>query len=99
MRPSLDHLVRVASGAQDADGAEGDNDHQTPTFPFDDDQRRLEPGKAEIGTRDGASVTIEATELSGVVFSWNEDPRRRPRTGHQPLRAGRPRRHRGPLRR
>ena len=26
-----------------------------PVFPFDDDERRLEPGRLEIGTRDGAT--------------------------------------------
>ncbi len=69
-RPSLDHLTRVASGAQDLEQGRSDSDHDPlPAFPFDDDQRRLEPGQVEIGTRDGAGVTIDVTELSGVALS------------------------------
>jgi DNA-binding SARP family transcriptional activator len=66
LRPSLDHLVRVAPVVHDSDGGGVD---QLPSFPFDDDQRRLDPGQVEMGIQDGASVTIEVTKLSGVALS------------------------------
>ena len=40
-----------------------------PVFPVDDDERRLDPGWLEIGTRDGAPVTVEVTDLSGVALT------------------------------
>ena len=38
-------------------------------FPFNDDERRLQPGRLEIGTRDGEPVTVEVTDLSGVALT------------------------------
>ena len=46
-----------------------DQRRQCPVFPVDDDERRLDPGWLEIGTRDGAAVTVEVTDLSGVAMS------------------------------
>ena len=40
-----------------------------PVFPFTDDERRLQPGQVQIGTRDGEAVTLEVTDLSGLALS------------------------------
>ena len=39
-----------------------------PIAPFDDTERRLDPGHLEVGTRDGATVTVETTDLSGIAL-------------------------------
>ena len=47
--PTLHHLAQTVQADDDADLAA---DHETvPVFPVDDDQRRLDPGWLEVGTR------------------------------------------------
>jgi len=66
-RPTLVHLSQ-ASRTDDV------NEPPTepgvaPVFPVDDNQRRLDPGWLEIGTRNGAAVTVEVTDLSGLALT------------------------------
>ena len=49
IRPTLHHLAQTVQ-ADDERGSRAD--HETvPMFPVDDDQRRLDPGWLEVGTR------------------------------------------------
>jgi DNA-binding SARP family transcriptional activator len=67
IRPTLHHLAQTVQADDEPDLAA---DHETvPVFPVDDDQRRLDPGWLEVGTRAGAPVTIEVTDLSGVAMT------------------------------
>jgi DNA-binding SARP family transcriptional activator len=67
IRPTLHHLAHTDRADDEADVAA---DHDTvPVFPVADDQRRLDPGWLEIGTRAGAPVTVEVTDLSGVAMT------------------------------
>jgi len=65
LRPTLCHLARVAGTAI---RAEVDDSGAAPTFPFDDTERRQEPGRLEVGARNGATVTVELTDLSGIAL-------------------------------
>jgi DNA-binding SARP family transcriptional activator len=65
-RPTLRHLVHPF-------GAEADHEDMSdprafPIAPFDDTERRLDPGHLEVGTRNGATVTVEITDLSGIAL-------------------------------
>ena len=62
-QPILRHLNEIAQPSDDMADSE---DVNLPVFPVDDDARRLDPGRLEIGTRDGSAVTMEVTDLSGV---------------------------------
>ena len=42
---------------------------EVPRFPVDDDERRLDPGWLEVGTRGGIAATVEVTDLSGVALT------------------------------
>lgn len=67
IRPTLHHLAQTVQADGEADLAA---DHETvPVFPVDDDQRRLDPGRIEVGRRAGAPVTVEVTDLSGVAMT------------------------------
>jgi DNA-binding SARP family transcriptional activator len=67
LRPTLHHLARAARPDDEDTTA---RDHETvPVFPVDVDERRLDPGRLEIGTRDGGAVTVEVTDLSGTALS------------------------------
>jgi DNA-binding SARP family transcriptional activator len=68
IRPTLRHLAHPSEA--DAEG-EGTPVHDAfPVGPFDDTERRQDPGRLEIGTRAGGeSVTVELTDLSGVALS------------------------------
>jgi DNA-binding SARP family transcriptional activator len=39
-----------------------------PVFSVDDNERRLDPGWLEIGTRNGVAVTVDVTDLSGLAL-------------------------------
>jgi DNA-binding SARP family transcriptional activator len=66
-RPTLRHLLDATAAHDDSTNpAEMDESDVLPTGPFDDTERRQHPGTLEIGTRDGAPVTVELTEVSGV---------------------------------
>ena len=67
LRPTLHHLARAAR-PDDEDTAAPDQE-TAPAFPVDDDERRLDPGRLEIGTRNGTAVTVEVTDLSGTALS------------------------------
>lgn len=66
LRPTLHHLARAAR--RDDEDAAAPDQETVPVFPVDDDERRLDPGRLEIGTRDGTAVTVEVTELSGTAL-------------------------------
>ncbi|HEY3943304.1 MAG TPA: LysM peptidoglycan-binding domain-containing protein, partial [Acidimicrobiales bacterium] len=66
-RPTLHHLLQTAP-EPDHDASIDTGAGAVLVFPIDDDQRRLDPSRLDIGTRDGATVTIELTELSGIAL-------------------------------
>ena len=67
IRPTVDRLAH----ADRASSVEHQPDHaeRPPTFPFTDDERRLQPGQVEIGTRDGQPFNLEVTDLSGLALT------------------------------
>ena len=65
-RPTLRHLARP--NPADADQAAVSDLDAIRAMPFDDDERRQDPGRIEIGTRDGQPVTVEITDLSGTAI-------------------------------
>ena len=65
-RPTLRHLAHPF-------GVEVDHEDTSDPgafriAPFDDTERRLDPGHLEVGTRNGATVTVEITDLSGIAL-------------------------------
>ncbi len=67
LRPTLHHLARAAR--PDDEDTTAPDQGTVPVFPVDDDERRLDPGWLEIGTREGAAITVEVTDLSGTALS------------------------------
>ena len=65
-RPTLRHLLDAATVQHDP--AETPEKELFPAGPFDDGERRHQPGTLEIGTRYGDPVTVEMTELSGLAI-------------------------------
>jgi DNA-binding SARP family transcriptional activator len=66
-RPTLRHLVRRS--APDDDNVDDPKEIALfPVAPFDDNERHQNPGRVDIGTLDGATVTIEVAVLSGMAF-------------------------------
>ena len=65
LRPTLRHLARVAGTPWER---EVDDPGATPAFPFDDTERRQEPGRLEVGARNGETITVELTDLSGIAL-------------------------------
>ena len=65
-RPTLRHLLDAATVQHDP--AETPEKELFPAGPFDDGERRHQPGTLEIGTRYGDPVTVEITELSGLAI-------------------------------
>jgi DNA-binding SARP family transcriptional activator/LysM repeat protein len=66
LRPTLRHLAHPT---------DSESDHEVepdpgalPIVPFDEDERRQDPGRLEIGTRGGAPVVVEMTDLSGIAL-------------------------------
>src|SRR6185437_12315627 len=64
--PTLRHLAHP-SGAE-ADQEATSDPETVPVAPFDDDERHQDPGRLEIGARDGRPVVVEMTELSGIAL-------------------------------
>ena len=67
IRPTLDRLTHASQNGTVEPGVTSADD--APVLPFNDDERRLQPGRLEIGTRDGQPVTVELTDLSGTALS------------------------------
>jgi DNA-binding SARP family transcriptional activator/nucleoid-associated protein YgaU len=65
-RPTLIHLTQATRPADDSETPLAPD--VAPVFPVDDDQRRLDPGWLEIGSRNGTAVTVEVTGLSGLAL-------------------------------
>jgi DNA-binding SARP family transcriptional activator len=66
LRPTLRHLAHPFGA--DADREDTSEPRAFPIAPFDDAECRLDPGQLEVGTRDGATVTVETTDLSGIAL-------------------------------
>ncbi|MDA8282106.1 MAG: BTAD domain-containing putative transcriptional regulator [Actinomycetota bacterium] len=66
-RPTLHHLARAAR--PDDEDTTAPEQETVPVFPVDDDKRRLDPGRLEVGARDGTAITVEVTDLSGTALS------------------------------
>jgi DNA-binding SARP family transcriptional activator len=66
LRPTLRHLTQPAGPDQDPDASPASEDLPAP--PFDDDERRLDPGRLEIATRDNENITVEINDLSGIAL-------------------------------
>jgi DNA-binding SARP family transcriptional activator len=65
LRPTLCHLAHPFG--VDVDHEATSDPGAFRIAPFDDTERRLDPGHLEVGTRNGATVTVETTDLSGVA--------------------------------
>jgi DNA-binding SARP family transcriptional activator len=65
--PALQHLFQAAADHRDDD--ELNEMAPLPILPFDDAERRQHPGRIDIGTRHGETVTIEITDLSGMAIT------------------------------
>ena len=64
LRPTVAHLRRAAAGDEPVPTMGG----PFPPMPVDDDQRRQDPGRLDVGTRDGEILTVELGDLSGVAL-------------------------------
>ncbi|MGH2466120.1 MAG: LysM peptidoglycan-binding domain-containing protein, partial [Candidatus Limnocylindrales bacterium] len=67
IRPTLDRLVHI--NPSDTVKPQTEPAEHAPSFPISDDERRLQPGHIEIGTRNGAPLTVEVTDLSGLALT------------------------------
>ena len=65
IRPTLVHLSQASRRDEESDTPTAPG--VAPVFPVVDEERRLDPGWLEIGTRNGAAVTVEVTDLSGLA--------------------------------
>lgn len=65
--PALRHLAQAAADHRDDD--EANETAPLPILPYDDPERRQYPGRIDIGTRNGETVTIEVTDLSGIAIT------------------------------
>jgi DNA-binding SARP family transcriptional activator len=65
--PALRHLAQAVADHRGDD--EADETAALPILPFDDAERRQHPGRIDIGTRNGETVTIEMTDLSGMAIT------------------------------
>lgn len=65
-RPTLRHLLLATL---DRDSEEPSGDEPPPVPPVDDSERRQHPGRLDLGTRDGQTITIDVTDLSGTAIS------------------------------
>jgi DNA-binding SARP family transcriptional activator len=65
-RPTLVHLTQAARPDETRETSAAPE--VVPVFPVEDDERRLDPGWLEIGTRCGAAVTVEVADLSGLAL-------------------------------
>jgi DNA-binding SARP family transcriptional activator len=73
LRPTLRHLAHPSEADSDHQYKPGHQDttvhDAVPVGPFDDTERRQDPGRLEVGTRAGESVTVELTDVSGIALS------------------------------
>jgi len=65
--PALRHLAQAAADHRDDDDA--NETTALPVLPFDDAERRQHPGRIDVGTRKGETVTVEITDLSGMAIT------------------------------
>jgi len=65
--PALRHLAQAVADHRDDD--EEDETAALPVLPFDDAERRQHPGRIDVGTRNGETVTVEITDLSGMAIT------------------------------
>ena len=65
LSPTLRHLAHPFGA--DADHEDTSDSRAFRIAPFDDTERRQDPGHLEVGTRNGATVTVETTDLSGIA--------------------------------
>ena len=72
LRPTLTHLAEATKPGGEDDAVT--TEEEAPVFPVDDDDRRLEPGWLEVGTRGGDPVAVEVAELSGTAFTGQTAP-------------------------
>ena len=66
LRPTLRHLAHPFGAEVDHEATSDPGAFRIA--PFDDTERRLDPGHLEVGTRNGATVTVEITDLSGIAL-------------------------------
>jgi DNA-binding SARP family transcriptional activator len=66
LRPTLRHLAHPFGA--DADHEDTSDPGAFPIAPYDDAECRLDPGHLEVGTRDGATVTVDTADLSGIAI-------------------------------
>jgi DNA-binding SARP family transcriptional activator len=64
LRPTLRRLAHPFDA--DADHEDTDDPESIPAAPFDDIECRQDPGYLELGARNGATVTVEITDLSDL---------------------------------
>jgi DNA-binding SARP family transcriptional activator len=67
LRPHLHHLAKAVQLSDD--GPTATERVEVPVFPVEDDERRLDPGWLEVGTRGGTPVTVEVADLSGIALT------------------------------
>ena len=65
LRPTLRHLAHPPG--IDRDYAHTNDPEPIPVDPFDNTERRQDPGCLDLGTNDGVTVTVEVTDLSGIA--------------------------------
>lgn len=68
LRPTLDHLVRVAEEKREVAGVDDEPDTGQPVSVLVSDHR-LDPGQVDIGDRDGETLSAEVIDLSGTALS------------------------------
>ena len=66
LRPALHHLARAA--ANTGSGEDTSEPGPVPIVPFDDTERRQHPGRVDLGIRNGETITVEITDLSGTAI-------------------------------
>jgi DNA-binding SARP family transcriptional activator len=66
LRPTLRHLARTAANT----GSGEDTSEPGPVLvvPFDGTEGRQHPGSVDLGIRNGETITVEITELSGTAI-------------------------------
>ena len=66
LRPTLRHLAHPSD--PDADHEDTNGPEAVPSTPFDDTESRQDPGRLDLGTHNGTTVTVEVTDLSGIAI-------------------------------
>ena len=65
--PALRHLAQAVADYNDHE--EASDSAPFPILPYDDAERRQHPGRIDVVSRNGKTVTIEITDLSGVAIA------------------------------